>query len=803
MKSIRIFVSILLLLFLHTSDGDGDAFDVSTEPYNSTKIREMLRQGKVSDVLSTLHALPPDLQTSVDVRINMARAYLQQGNAAQAEKILVQTVNDFPDSIEALISISKLLMHLQRWPEVQKYLSQALEVQKDNHEVILLLGKLFYIRDKDGDKARRYLERARDLRPDDENVHFELGMILFSVGEHDQGRQCFQEAERLNPAMDRKVLGKIYLHYKQYECALEEFEKHLQVSQSRGGLKPDVESMLLLAECNDLLGNPQSALNIHREILELEPNNALSHAAIGLLLLGTSSRNFAAVNACGLNHEEALLHLRRAQAIDPNLKQVTDAINFCKLEFTEVLQWRQSLGDEYRDRFGDRDEDQDSDEEERNGNMELSSATPLSVTVSAMKAIRGILDYPFFVIPKVFEELRLAFIMPMLCMLNVCPRGQETIAPPPESGIEGGGVRQWLCNKQRNKINVKAFHSSSASVPANKTAEMIENWSKRSQSMPSVERTTITSADEFLNQYVLQNKPVIITNFQEGWASSDAFTRKALHERFGDKLVRVSVSETGRFDGPENGTLWGLGPNVDVLVRPPQTTMFLTDFLILSDIDSSSSSSSSLSDSKNEESRNSQSKNNKEENNIANKETFYLEYLSLYQYLGQPFLDMIPMPAVANTSALTHLVTNLWIGHKPTISPLHYDDYENLLCQIQGRKELTLYPPTDVSYLYYVGRPKGVLKYEFPGGFIRDKDSVDSRSFVFGSSVHVDEPDESRHPLFKRAHPLHAILEKGDVLYLPAFWHHEVQSIPDYNEGLNVAVNFWFANMTQSVEGMM
>ena len=60
----------------------------------------------------------------------------------------------------------------------------------------------------------------------------------------------------------------------------------------------------------------------------------------------------------------------------------------------------------------------------------------------------------------------------------------------------------------------------------------------------------------------------------------------------------------------------------------------------------------------------------------------------------------------ANT--LDHLVTNIWIGKlvvaqlykaakykrslatggRPTTSPLHYDDYENFLCQIVGQKEV-------------------------------------------------------------------------------------------------------------------
>lgn len=32
-----------------------------------------------------------------------------------------------------------------------------------------------------------------------------------------------------------------------------------------------------------------------------------------------------------------------------------------------------------------------------------------------------------------------------------------------------------------------------------------------------------------------------------------------------------------------------------------------------------------------------------------------------------------------------------------TTSPLHYDDYENLLCQIVGTKELVLFPPADIK----------------------------------------------------------------------------------------------------------
>lgn len=114
--------------------------------------------------------------------------------------------------------------------------------------------------------------------------------------------------------------------------------------------------------------------------------------------------------------------------------------------------------------------------------------------------------------------------------------------------------------------------------------------------------------------------------------------------------------------------------------------------------------------------------------------------------------------------------------------------------------QLLLFPPSDIEHLYYTGRPKGVLSYTYPGNFTRDPSTVDRRGFVFGSSVDVDAPDMARFPKYAKASPLRVVLRPGDALYLPAYWHHEVQSIPDAETGLNIAVNFWFANLTSPVD---
>eukprot|EP00624_Nannochloropsis_granulata_P001146 evm.model.NODE_15307_length_16043_cov_30.735523.2 len=317
---------------------------------------------------------------------------------------------------------------------------------------------------------------------------------------------------------------------------------------------------------------------------------------------------------------------------------------------------------------------------------------------------------------------------------------------------------------------------------------------KKIKSIPSVR---IESKEVLMEEYMARNTPCVITNFQEGFKGREGalWTHAGLSEAVGDEWVRVSLSATGRFDGPEEGALWrrGEGEGEDeveeVLVRPPQTTMRMNDFLSLLRLSQANPS-------------------------LAPNATFYLEYLSLTQYLGPTLLPSLPLPlpaaaavaadVVGKERGLELLLTNLWVGKGGTTSPLHYDDYENILCQLAGRKDLTLFPPMDIFNLYYTTRVKGELKYVYPDTFERmplgrtkEGGREGGNKVVFGSSVLLEEPDLTRHPDVVKATPFRVSLKEGECLYLPAYWHHEVKSVAGEEGGLNAAVNYWFKNVTR------
>lgn len=57
----------------------------------------------------------------------------------------------------------------------------------------------------------------------------------------------------------------------------------------------------------------------------------------------------------------------------------------------------------------------------------------------------------------------------------------------------------------------------------------------------------------------------------------------------------------------------------------------------------------------------------------------------------------------------------------------------------------------------------------------------------------IDDPDPVKYPLFAHAAHIDCILRPGDVLYIPALWHHNV--LAEEGSGLSVSVNVFWRDM--------
>jgi hypothetical protein len=124
--------------------------------------------------------------------------------------------------------------------------------------------------------------------------------------------------------------------------------------------------------------------------------------------------------------------------------------------------------------------------------------------------------------------------------------------------------------------------------------------------------------------------------------------------------------------------------------------------------------------------------------------------------------------------ARSMLREKLWLGGKGLITPLHYDPVETFHWVIRGAKRFLCYPPGVARY------------YPYPS----DSDAP------FISRVDPDDPRPGQFPRFQRAAALELTVGAGELLYLPAFWWHQV-----YSRGaLNLSLNFvWFASGTRNL----
>lgn len=98
----------------------------------------------------------------------------------------------------------------------------------------------------------------------------------------------------------------------------------------------------------------------------------------------------------------------------------------------------------------------------------------------------------------------------------------------------------------------------------------------------------------------------------------------------------------------------------------------------------------------------------------------------------------------------------------------HYDIMDNILIQIQGRKRVVLFDPSDVNFLYMEG----------------DKSRV----------IDIDNPDLETFPDFIKAKKYTCIMEPGDVLFIPALWFHNTLAL-----SFGVAVNVFWKNLDHSL----
>jgi len=110
--------------------------------------------------------------------------------------------------------------------------------------------------------------------------------------------------------------------------------------------------------------------------------------------------------------------------------------------------------------------------------------------------------------------------------------------------------------------------------------------------------------------------------------------------------------------------------------------------------------------------------------------------------------------------------SRFWMNAPDTKGPLHRDLPENLYAQIVGRKQFLLLDRRHTRMVYRHPFYSGVPNY---------------------SPVDAENPDLARFPRFRGAPLLRAVVEPGDLLFIPSLWWHQAHSL-----STTMSINLWW-----------
>eukprot|EP01083_Nonionella_stella_P168774 570792_1 len=304
---------------------------------------------------------------------------------------------------------------------------------------------------------------------------------------------------------------------------------------------------------------------------------------------------------------------------------------------------------------------------------------------------------------------------------------------------------------------------------------------------------------EFYRDYVSFNRPCIIQHGFDHWPASYLWSNAYLRKKMNDAIVTVAATPNGFADAVYNHKYF---------VLPQQRLMKFTDFVdhleLWHDHDPQECQSTA-------HTCNSYRICQTQDENATEKKIDYIQSLDdeiksntdddethcalcneiLYCQLQNGCMadeysllcEDIEMDIEWVSTALNKKpdAINFWMGENRSISSMHQDPYENIYCVLAGEKKFILYPPTDEIYLKKTPFQKAIYSFNDKVWSVEYHPKWEYVAWI--DILHGRNVD--------KCNKMEVIVRKGEMLYLPGLYFHEVrQNVDEF--GRVLAVNFWY-----------
>ncbi len=215
-----------------------------------------------------------------------------------------------PDSEYVLESIALLKREEGRLEDALTYYQRLIKISQ-NLEKYLKIGTLFREMARHNEALQSFHE-AEKLNPNNEHIHFLLGLTLAELKKYSSAVTEFKKAIELNPHVTASHvnLGNCYSHNRNYPEAIKAYEEALKLEQA-GYI------YFNLGICYSDSGDHQQAVQNLKRAVVLNPQDINTHSMLG--------REFRKLG----QHDEAIESFWHAVILDPHKVEY-----YCQIGFT-------------------------------------------------------------------------------------------------------------------------------------------------------------------------------------------------------------------------------------------------------------------------------------------------------------------------------------------------------------------------------------------------------------------------------------------------------------------------------------
>jgi Cupin-like domain/SET domain len=263
------------------------------------------------------------------------------------------------------------------------------------------------------------------------------------------------------------------------------------------------------------------------------------------------------------------------------------------------------------------------------------------------------------------------------------------------------------------------------------------------------ERRLPMSFDEFHGEFLKTSRPVVVRDYASCWKALDSMRNlRQLVHRHGHRLLPIEIGCMLKRSSAESNATAMREELMTLRVFVESFLVASTDHGIWSLVDATDD---------------------------PTKRVAYMAQHALLTQIPDLGRDLVLLPDLCGPSGPDRV--NAWVGTGGTRTPLHFDNYDNLLVQLVGVKYVRLYAADATDKL---------PRFSVSG----ENSSYGRQGNMSSLNCELEEIDEALSGVEEAsAMYTEALLFPGDCLFIPSRVWHYVRSL-----STSVSVNYWFDN---------